>query len=76
MGSEIVVNGRHFALTQFHFHSPSEHQWNGTRYAMEIHFVHEAVTSVEGGNNKAVIALFLEKSSYDDPGLGPSQGPR
>jgi len=37
-----TLNGRRFALTQFHFHSPSEHTVDGRSYAIEGHFVHAA----------------------------------
>ncbi len=52
-GAEL--DGRHYVLRQFHFHTPSEHAVDGRRAPMEAHFVHEA----EGGT-LMVLAVFLE----------------
>lgn len=55
------INGRHFDLTQFHFHAQSEHTVDGKHYPMEAHFVNTAqdgriavigVFFVEGAENK------------------------
>jgi len=53
-GSFITVDGRDFALLQFHFHSPSENRINGNAFPMEAHFVH---ADKEG--NLAVVAVML-----------------
>lgn len=56
-----------FELKQFHFHSPSEHQWQGENAAAEIHFVHAdaqgnlavvAVPVKSGAENAAIAQLF------------------
>ena len=56
----IVRNGKLYKLTQFHFHTPSEHTIDGRHYPMEAHFVHQAsdgslavigVMFAEGANN-------------------------
>ncbi|KAK8485231.1 hypothetical protein V6N13_025388 [Hibiscus sabdariffa] len=39
---QIYVNGTYYKLLQCHWHSPSEHTFNGTRYQMELHIVHES----------------------------------
>lgn len=39
-GSTLATGGQKFTLTQFHFHTPSEHAVDGRRTAMEAHFVH------------------------------------
>ncbi|MFC3961453.1 carbonic anhydrase [Nocardia jiangsuensis] len=56
-GQHVVVDGRRFALTQFHFHAPSEHTIEGAGAAMELHLVHVA----EGGA-VAVLGVLLEVS--------------
>jgi carbonic anhydrase len=38
-GSSIVVDGKRYALAQFHFHHPSEHTLDGKHYPVEMHFV-------------------------------------
>ncbi|XXG50535.1 hypothetical protein AAC387_Pa02g4527 [Persea americana] len=38
----ITVDGVKFHLTQCHWHSPSEHSFNGSRYQLELHMVHES----------------------------------
>lgn len=40
-GSFLRFDGRLYALRQFHFHEPSEHQLNGQSSAMEMHLVHQ-----------------------------------
>ena len=41
-GSSITVGGKTYNLLQFHFHSPSEHTFNGKPADMVAHFVHQA----------------------------------
>ncbi|WP_067650285.1 carbonic anhydrase [Nocardia harenae] len=41
-GQHVTVDGRRFALTQFHFHAPSEHTVDGVGADMELHLVHVA----------------------------------
>ncbi|WP_324188090.1 carbonic anhydrase [Nocardia higoensis] len=50
----IVIGGREFALSQFHFHAPSEHTVDGAFADMELHLVHSDAT---GG--LAVLAVLL-----------------
>jgi len=59
-GSFIVLEGREFSLTQFHFHLPSEHTVGGARYALEAHFVH-----VAAAGDLAVIGTFIEIGEKD-----------
>ncbi|XVF75744.1 hypothetical protein PTKIN_Ptkin13bG0211700 [Pterospermum kingtungense] len=37
---KININGTDYKLLQCHWHSPSEHTFNGTRYDLELHIVH------------------------------------
>jgi carbonic anhydrase len=53
-GDTLNVGDRSYALTQFHFHHPSEHLVRGKAFAMEAHFVHAA----EGGG-LAVIGVLI-----------------
>ncbi|XP_050242499.1 alpha carbonic anhydrase 4-like [Quercus robur] len=36
----IDINGTRYNLLQGHWHSPSEHTFNGSRYDLELHIVH------------------------------------
>ncbi|XP_043691022.1 alpha carbonic anhydrase 4-like [Telopea speciosissima] len=36
----ININGTDYSLKQCHWHSPSEHTFNGSRYNLELHLVH------------------------------------
>jgi carbonic anhydrase len=53
-GDTLKVGERSYALTQFHFHHPSEHRVDGKGFAMEAHFVHAATS---GG--LAVVGVFI-----------------
>ncbi len=50
----LVLDGRTFALRQFHFHTPSEHTVKGQHLALEAHFVHENADA-----ELAVVGVFL-----------------
>ncbi|KFK28694.1 hypothetical protein AALP_AA7G034200 [Arabis alpina] len=39
---KITIRQKEFKLVQCHWHSPSEHTVNGTRYDMELHMVHQS----------------------------------
>ena len=55
-GSNVTVNGKVFALRQFHFHTPSEHTLDGKHFPMETHFVHQAADG-----SFAVVGAFVEE---------------
>ena len=55
-GSRITVDGKSYSLLQFHFHSPSEHTFDGKPADMVAHFVHQAKDGQLG-----VIAVSMEK---------------
>ena len=40
--ASITLSGTKYALQQFHWHTPSEHEINGRRSPMEMHLVHSA----------------------------------
>ncbi|XP_048138316.1 alpha carbonic anhydrase 4-like isoform X2 [Rhodamnia argentea] len=37
---KININGTYYKLLQCHWHSPSEHTFNGSRYDLELHIIH------------------------------------
>jgi carbonic anhydrase len=53
----LRLGGVSYALSQFHFHVPSEHTIRGEGHDMELHLVH---TSPAGTN--AVVAIFLDRA--------------
>ncbi len=53
--NHIVVDGKPYALAQFHFHSVSEHTFNKKHTAMEMHLVHKAADGAV-----AVVAVFIK----------------
>ncbi|GMJ02430.1 A. THALIANA ALPHA CARBONIC ANHYDRASE 4, alpha carbonic anhydrase 4 [Hibiscus trionum] len=57
---KININGTYYKLLQCHWHSPSEHTFNGTRYQMELHIVH-----VSDRGEIAVIAIVYKYGRPD-----------
>ena len=57
-GNSIEVNGKRYALQQFHFHRPSEERINGRQFEMDAHLVHQ---DAEG--RLAVVAVLLERGA-------------
>jgi carbonic anhydrase len=55
-GSTVTIDGEKYALVQFHFHTPSEHEINNKAAAMELHLVHRN----EAGK-LAVVGVMLTK---------------
>ncbi|MBT2758473.1 carbonic anhydrase family protein [Mesobacillus foraminis] len=77
-GNSVMIEGKEYKLAQFHFHTPSEHQFNGQNYEMELHLVHKdmkgniAVLGLmirEGEENESLISLWnalpTEKTDKD-----------
>lgn len=58
----LTVGGDVYRLVQYHFHTPSEHTVDGTRYELEAHLVHEGM-----GGRLAVLAVFLSRSRPPNP---------
>lgn len=56
--NSIVVDGEEYMLAQFHFHTPSEHEFNGQGFDMELHLVHKSAN-----NELAVIGLMIKEGS-------------
>ncbi len=55
-GSNLSVSEQVFELKQFHFHTPSENQINGTSFPLEVHLVH-----ADRDGNLAVIAVLFKE---------------
>ena len=55
-GGTMTIDGKAFALKQFHFHTPSEHTLDGASYPAEAHLVHAA-----DDGELAVLGLFYEE---------------
>ena len=51
----IRVEGVTYRLSQFHFHTPSEHLLNGEEFPLELHLVHEA-----SNGDLLVLGVFIE----------------
>ena len=48
-GNFLTADGRHYELTQFHFHHPSEEAVDGKRYEMEVHLMYQASDGTVAG---------------------------
>ncbi|MDN4495124.1 carbonic anhydrase family protein [Ureibacillus aquaedulcis] len=59
--SSLVVEGNEYKLAQFHFHTPSEHQFNGQNYDMELHLVHK-----NSNGDLAVLGLMIQEGREND----------
>lgn len=60
-GSSITLDGKRYALKQFHFHRPSEETINGKGYEMVVHLVH-----ADQKGKLVVVAVLLQKGE-DNP---------
>ena len=59
--NRLVVEGKQYKLVQFHFHTPSEHQFNGQYYDLELHFVHK-----DESGNLAVLGVMIEEGRKNE----------
>jgi len=59
-GSGMSINGKHYDLLQFHFHTPSENTVNGNPYPMEMHMVHK-----NSQGKLAVVAVFIKSGKQN-----------
>ena len=81
-GASIQHGDGSFELKQFHFHSPSEHQWKGVNAAAEIHFVHADAkgnlavvgVAVQSGPESAAIARLFDKLPGEEGQKNPLEG--
>jgi len=61
----LKIGNAKYSLSQFHFHSSSEHTVNGKSFPMEMHLVHKA------GDNFAVLGIFIEEGPEDNKAFEP-----
>lgn len=61
-GNICFMNGEPYQLLQFHFHTPSEHSLDGTRYAMEAHLVHKSLST----GRLAVVGAMLDPDGEEN----------
>lgn len=54
-----------FKVAQFHFHSQSEHTFEGQYYDFEMHSVH-LPDATENGYFGAVMGLWFDRTKYDE----------
>lgn len=54
-GNLLIVGDKHYQLTQFHFHRPSEEYVDGKPFAMEVHLMHQA-----NDGSAAGVTVFLK----------------
>jgi len=58
VGNTLSFIGLHeYTLTEFHFHSPSEHRINGEQFPLEMHYLHS-----DGQGNFATLAILYNSS--------------
>lgn len=64
-GGTLSIAGHEYKLAQFHFHTPSEHTFDGKHAAMEMHLVHK-----DAAGKLAVIGVMIEEGKAN-PALEP-----
>ncbi len=60
--NDLVLQGVRYRLIQFHFHSPSEHTFNGRGADMELHLVHRNAAGA-----LAVIGVLMRRAPTSGP---------
>ena len=56
----LNLGGVAYQLTQYHFHSPSEHTVDGKHFPMEMHLVHKSADE-----RLAVVAVFIAEGAHN-----------
>ncbi|MBP3996458.1 carbonic anhydrase family protein [Pseudomonas koreensis] len=85
-GETVRFQNTEYHLAQFHFHTPSEHQRNGSSYPMEMHLVNKDATGQllvigvmvkEGRKNTELASLWqhLPKTQGEETTLSASDAP-
>jgi carbonic anhydrase len=60
----LLCGGAQLELLQFHFHTPSEHAFDGERAAMEVHLVHKNKVTGAAGNRIAGWSYWLRAGLF------------
>jgi len=56
----ILFKAKTYKVMQFHFHQPSEHTFDGNRYDMEMHIVHQnKAEGIVDADDYLVLALYF-----------------
>ncbi|XBI81636.1 hypothetical protein VPH35_090496 [Triticum aestivum] len=59
---KLTIEKKDYVLQQVHWHVPSEHTANGTRFDMELHMVHE-----DSSKARAVVSVLYSTKEAGDP---------
>ncbi|PMC33678.1 carbonic anhydrase [Bacillus sp. UMB0899] len=59
--NSLLVEGNTYKLVQLHFHTPSEHQFNGHNLDMELHLVHK-----DENGNIAVLGMMIQEGKENE----------
>ncbi len=71
----LTVDGVTYRLVQFHWHTPAEHEVDGVRLPLEVHFVHQALDGTlmvvgvlmrPGRTNPELVSLFGHLPEEED----------
>lgn len=60
-GNRMIFEGKEYNLAQFHFHTPSEHQFNGHHLDMELHLVHQ-----DANGELAVLGVMIQEGKENE----------
>lgn len=59
-GSFIEYDHKNYSFKQFHFHTPSEHHFDGITYPLEMHMVHQDMATDSSKHYVVIAVLFKE----------------
>jgi carbonic anhydrase len=65
-GSITNLKGKAYVSKQFHFHTPSEHLFDGITYPMEMHIVNILKDSATAGHPRYMVVAFLFKMGHEN----------
>lgn len=65
-GAQVIVGNEVYDLVQFHFHTPSEHTFNGTAAPVEVHFFHINHTNGCSAGDRPLLVI----GAFMNPGNG------